>query len=443
MKRSMICVAVLCFLLLGTQAALAAGFEVAEVSGRQMGNAFAGKAASAEDASTVFFNPAAMMRFDSFNLVGALAILATDGEWKNKGSTGSPALGSQRLSGGDGGNPGGISVIPSLYFIAPLSDHWAIGFGVNSPFGLKTEYHETWQGRYHAVTSDLQVIDFMATVAYRLHQNLSLGVGIDYQLAQAELSNMVDYGSVFGQAGLMPEAHDGLATLDSDISGAVGFSASALFELTPQTRFGLTFRSEVEHELEGDATFRKDPTVAAIIAQMPAGSRAFTDTTGYADITLPAQVYFSAYHEFNEQWALLFDVTWTGWSSFEELRIVFDNAAQPDSVQPENWNDVWRFSVGTTYRPTPQLALRFGVAYDQSPIDDPYRTPRIPTGDRIWLAFGVGYAINADMVLDFSYMHVFIDDGKVHQTVATGQTLAGDFVKSNANVLALQLTLSF
>ncbi len=443
MKRSMICVAVLCFLLLGTQAAFAAGFEVAEVSGRQMGNAFAGKAASAEDASTVFFNPAAMTKFDSFNLVGSLSILSTEGDWKDKGSTGSPFLPNPRLNGGDGGNPGGISAIPSLYFIAPLSEDWAVGFGVNSPFGLKTEYHDSWQGRYHAVTSDLQVIDFMATVAYRLHSNLSVGVGIDYQLAHAELTNMVDYGSVFGQLGLIPQTHDGLAKLDSDWDGAIGFSLSALFEFSPQTRFGLTFRSEIEHELEGDATFRKDPTVASIVAQMPASMRAFTDTTGYADITLPAQVYFSAYHEFNEEWAILADVTWTGWSSFDELKTTFDNPAQPDSVQVEDWNDVWRFSVGTTYRPTPQWALRFGVAYDQSPIDDPYRTPRIPTNDRIWVAFGVGYAINADMVLDLSYMHVFIDDGEVNQTVATGQTLRGDFENSSADVLALQITLSF
>ena len=423
MKRSMICVAVLCFLLLGTQAAFAAGFEVAEVSGRQMGNAYAGKAASAEDASTVFFNPAAMMKIETFNVVGSFEVLSTGGEWTDKGSN---------VSGSDGGDPGDVSILPDLYFVAPLSDRWAVGIGFTTPFGLKTEYDEDWQGRYHAVKSELSVLDFMAAVAFRLNSSVSLGIGIDYQIAQAELSNMVDYGTIFQLPGGAGSA-DGLATLDSDASHAVGFSASILAELTEWTRFGLTWRSQVEHTLRGDATFEKPFLSSAPV---------FQDTKGEAELTLPMQVYFSFYHDFNEKWAILADITWTGWSSFEELRIDFDNPNQPASVQEENWNDVWRFSVGTTFRPTPDWALRFGLAYDQSPIEDEYRTARIPTNDRFWIALGVGYAVTEFMVIDLSYMHVFIESADMNDTVATGQNLRGSF-DGSADVLALQFTFTF
>lgn len=443
MKRSMICVAVLCFLLLGTQVAMAAGFEVAEVSGRQMGNAYAGKAAGAEDASTVFFNPASMTRFKTFNLVAGFEVLSSTSSFNDTGSTGSPFLPAAGATGGDGGDPGGVTLLPQIYFVAPLSDRWAVGFGINAPFGLTTEYNETWKGRYMAVKSMLEVVDVMGTVAFRLNENLSLGAGIDYQMATAELSNMVDYGSAFAQYGLTPQTQDGLAKLESDTSGAIGFNVSALIEFSERTRMGITYRSEVKHDLEGDATFGTNATVKGILAQIPMAMRPFTNTTGYATITLPQQVYVSGYHEFNDQWAILGDVTWTGWDSFEELRITFDNPAQPDSVKEENWENAWRFSLGTTFRPDPKWSLRFGVAYDMTPIEDEYRTPRIPTSDRVWLALGIGYQATEWMAVDLSYMHVFIDDGDVTESVATGQTLRGTFEESSADVFGLQFTFTF
>jgi long-chain fatty acid transport protein len=294
-----------------------------------------------------------------------------------------------------------------------------------------------------AVKSMLEVVDVMGTVAFRVNQNLSLGAGIDYQMAKAELSNMVDYGSAFAQYGLIPQTQDGLATLKSDTSSAIGFNLSALIEFDERTRMGITYRSEVKHELEGDATFGTPAAVRQILAMAPSYLRPFTDTTGHADITLPQQVYISGYHEFDDQWAILGDVTWTGWDSFEELKITFDNPAQPDSVKEENWQNAWRFSLGTTYRPDPKWALRFGVAYDMSPIKDDYRTPRIPTNDRVWLALGVGYQFTEWMTVDLSYMHVFIDDGDVVERVDTGQVLRGTFEDSAADVLGLQFTFTF
>jgi long-chain fatty acid transport protein len=408
-----------------------------------MGNAYAGKAASAEDASTVFFNPAAMTTFKTFSVVAGFEVLSSSSSFTDQGSTGSPFLPNAGATGGDGGDPGGTSFLPQVYLVAPLSDRWAVGFGVNTPFGLTTEYNETWQGRYNAVKSMLEVVDLMGTVAFRLNENLSLGAGIDYQMARAELTNMVDYGSAFAQFGTIPQTQDGLASLESDTSGAFGFNVSALIEFSERTRLGINYRSEVEHDLEGDATFGTNATVRGILAQLPASMRPFTPTTGYATITLPQQIYVSGYHEIDDQWAILGDVTWTGWDSFEELKITFDNPAQPESVKEENWENAWRFSLGTTFRPDPKWALRFGVAYDMTPIEDDYRTPRIPTSNRVWVALGVGYQFTEWMCVDLSYMHVFIDDGDVNDSVATGQVLRGTFEESTADVFGLQFTFAF
>jgi long-chain fatty acid transport protein len=443
MKNSLVSILVLCLLLLGTHVVLAAGFEVAEVSGRQLGSAYAGKAANIEDASTIFFNPAGMSLFKQYNLVGSIEVLISRGDWKDDNSTGSPYLGYPPLSGGDGGDPGGTTFLPNLYFVAPVMEDFAVGLGVTAPFGLKTEYDKDWQGRYNAVTSDLVVMDVMGAASYRFHEGLSFGVGVDYQAAGAELTNAVDYGTIFRGQGLTPEDYDGYAKLETDDPNyAWGWNFGVLAEFTDQIRMGVTFRSKVSHDLEGDATFKNPSEVDYILSQVPESQRAFQDTTGHARLILPEQVYISGCYDMDEQWTFLADATWTRWSRFEELRVTFDNPAQPATVQAEDWDDVWRFSIGAIYRLDEKWTFRAGAAYDQSPIPNKNRTPRIPTNDRIWLTCGVGYQINELMAVDLSYLHVFIDDGDIDQTAATGQNLDGKF-EGSADVIGLQFTFSF
>ena len=107
------------------------------------------------------------------------------------------------------------------------------------------------------------------------------------------------------------------------------------------------------------------------------------------------------------------EAAWTEWSSFKELRVEFDNPAQPDSVTEHNWQDSWFLALGATYRPRENLTLRVGVAYDQAPVREAYSTPRIPDGDRTWLSFGVGWTPIPWLSLDAALTHLFVEDTAV------------------------------
>jgi long-chain fatty acid transport protein len=419
-------------LVIGAGTAFGAGFEVAEQSARLMGSSFAGKAAEADEASIVFFNPAGMAKLRTINVVAAIQAIIPTAKFKDSGSAG--LFGP--LTGGDGGDPGGVLPVPNLYATMPLSERFSVGLAVNVPYGLETKYDSTWQGRYHAIESALSTINVNPGVSFRVDDRFSIGAGISYNHASAKLTNAVDYGTIGAGAGLTPERHDGVASLEGTSDGW-GWNVGVMLELTEYTRIGLSYRSRIPHRLRGDAEFGV-PDEAEILTS----GGMFTDTKGSADLNLPAQIYLSAFHEIDEQWAILGDITWTQWSEFKELRIRFDNPVQPDKVTPENWEDVFRFSAGARFRPSDDWTIRFGLAYDQSPISHEYRTPRIPTNDRWWITFGVGWQISQTVAVDVSYMHVFISDGPVDQTTVTGQRLKGTF-EGSANVLGAQLTLDF
>ncbi len=180
---------------------------------------------------------------------------------------------------------------------------------------------------------------------------------------------------------------------------------------TERTRFGAAYRSGITHKLKGTADF---DTGTGIGPSVSAATGLFVDTGAQAKLKLPAQASIGAYHELTDEWAVMGEVAWTGWSSFDYLIIEFDNA-QPNSVTTENWHDTMFYALGATYKPEDTgLTVRTGLAYDQSPIKEGYRTPRIPGGDRFWLSGGLGYRLTDSIDLSASYTHIWVDDGTVY-----------------------------
>ncbi len=135
-----------------------------------------------------------------------------------------------------------------------------------------------------------------------------------------------------------------------------------------------------------------------------------------AGITLPQSFSVSLAHDYGTL-KVLADITWTGWSSFDELRIKYDNPNQPDSVTTEDWEDVFRYSVGVDWQYSDKITLRTGIAYDETAVpSDERRTPRVPDNNRTWLSFGGTYIINPEFTVDIGYSHIFISDTKINNT---------------------------
>lgn len=406
----------------------AAGFGLIEQSAT-MGNAFAGGAAAAEDASTIYFNPAGMTYLPDNQLVMGIEAARPSANFDNNGSHRSALTGDFATSGGDGGDGGSWAFIPNIYFAKEVTPDIWLGIGISPLFGLKTEYDKNWVGRYQAIKSDLKTISINPSIAFKANDQISLGFGLSAMRAQAELTNAVDIGSLIGK----PQQRDGLATVKGDDWG-VGWNAGAIWQASEATRIGLSYRSRVHQTLDGTVSFTNTPNISR-----------FAKGGITAKLVTPDSFSFALFHQMSHQWDISSDIVWTGWSSFKDLTVIRDSGTNLSSI-PQNWNNAIRVAVGSSYKYDDSLKLRAGIAYDESPVSDTYRTPRIPDSDRIWLSVGGGYKVTPFSSLDIAYTHIFFKNStqnKVNDSPAPlNDTLKGSY-DNYANVLSVQYTHSF
>jgi long-chain fatty acid transport protein len=401
-----------------TSSAQAAGFALIEQSASGMGNAFAGGSAAAEDASTIFFNPAGMTYIEGTQAAGALHLINPNAEFNDKGSAKAQGF---PPKGGEGPNAGDLAFVPNFYFMTDINPSIKVGVGVNAPFGLKTEYDDKWVGRFQADKSEVKTININPSIAFKVNDQLSLGFGVSAMWAEATLTRQVNRVVA--------------AESDVKIKGddwGFGFNLGAIYQATADTRVGVAYRSKVEQHLDGDAKFG---------APLTAGN-----TGVKADVTLPENFSVSAFSKLDDKWDLMGDVTWTRWSQFKELKIVRDNGTTL-SLTPENWDNTLRYSVGVSYHYSDALKLRAGLAYDEEAISDKFRTARIPGNDRKWLSLGAGWQVTPVSKVDVGYSHLFISDASIDDdqtSAAKGRNgrLRGDF-EGSVDILSLQYTHNF
>lgn len=422
--------------------AAASGFQLKEQSTSKLGNAFAGAGSSGDDASILFYNPAGIALFRTPQAQAGLSAIKPRAEFET--ATATDGTGGT-MSGGDGGDAGSLSAVPSAYLVAPVSEDVNVGLALNVPFGLVTSYDDDWAGRYHAITSDLETVSITGVASLRINDRLSIGGGPSITYAKARLTNAIDFGTICvgslgastcSALGALPQQADGKVDLQGDDWG-LGATAGLLYEPVRGTRIGVSWRSQTKLSVQGDADFDV-PSSASVLTS----SGTFTDSDVTSTVTLPETIGLSVHHDIDDEFAIMGDVVWTAWSRFEELRFVFDNAAQPDSVTPENWNDTFFVSVGATWKPDENWTLRTGVAYDQSPVDDNFRTPRIPDEDRYWIALGADYTVDERWSVSAGYTHIFVDDASLDQSSASAGVLRGEY-DSSIDILTLGATFRF
>lgn len=443
-----------------SSSAFASGFALLEQSASRLGSAFAGTAAAADDASTVFFNPAGLAKLDETEFVVVASGISISSEFNNSGSQ---AAFAQTL-GNEGGDAGDWNAVPAVYVALPLNEKFALGFGVNAPFGLKTEYDNGWMGRFQALNSEVKTYNFNPSLSWRANDQLSFGIGANYQRIQAELTNSLNYTAVVAQAlqarvaaGTLPASQvpvllgqnqglEGTTAVRGD-DASWGFNVGMLYEFSPDTRFGLSYRSSVDYTLEGNARFAPptalNPVGAAIIAGASAAGGPLASGPVRLDLELPDSATASIYHRIGKV-ELLADVAWTGWSSIQDLRIVRDNGTVL-SVTPERWEDTWRYAVGATYQLGEAWKLRAGLAFDETNVPNSTRTARLPDADRAWIALGAQWNPGGSFVVDVGYAHLFVDDAPLNQndgsTTARGLLLGEQ--QSSIDIVSAQLSYKF
>jgi len=402
----------------------------------------AGQTAIAEDASTVYYNAAGMTLLDRAELVQAAGLIFPTSRFSNGATTdilGNPVLGSTAIKDQ-------VSLLPSMFAVAPVSDRLRLGLGFFVPFGQAYKYDEGWVGRYQLQNISLKTVDIDPTIAYRMNDVFSVGVGLDVQYAHFVRANAIDFGSLCYVAappgacpglGLFPQGADGrlLATVDN---WAVGYNFSWLYHPSDDTHIGFNYRSAVQHSLSGTARFDVPPTAGPLTA----GGLLFQNTSARSSITFPDVIALGMSQRIGERLTLLFDIDWTLWSHVKQLSLAFGNPLQPPIIQPLRWHDSAKFAVGVIYRVVDSTDLRAGFSYDQSPIPNEFRSADLPDSDQIMFSAGIEYRFNAQLSATVSYSYGHYMPTRMNLTLPAAGTVAGSFEHSSS-AIGLQGRLQF
>jgi long-chain fatty acid transport protein len=428
--------------LLVTNPVVASGYGVREWSAVAMGAAYAGASATGSDASFLAYNPASLAQVGSYD-----SSISLTGLFPSSSATYTSATTSALTPTGGLMTPDDIiknAFVPNIAARVRLSPAWALGLTVYAPWGLSTDYEDGWAGRYHALQSELLTIDITPTVSYQFSENWAVAAGMQIQYATGTLSNAVDMGTLgalFAVPGAVPGAQDGLAEFEADGWG-LGFTLGLMGELAEGVTVGLSYRSPVTHTLEGPLDFTLD--TAGVGAAIAGATGLFADTDSQTVITTPDRIGAGARIRLDDRWTVLGEFDWTNWSRFRELRVVPDNALQPDDVTTAEWEDSLFGSLGVEYIATDRWTLRAGAGVDASPIPDATRNPRIPDADRTWVSIGFTVQATQSISLSASYAHLFLPDEPISlNALQSGNALRGNIEgigEAGANFFGLQLS---
>jgi long-chain fatty acid transport protein len=397
---------------IGAGQAHAAAFQLIEQNASGLGNAYAGSAAVADNASTIFYNPAGMTYLPGRQFSVGLNAIRPSFEFSNSGSLNPTAFGGGAATGGNGGDAGDWAYLPNAYLSWAVSKDLYLGLGLGAPFGLKTEYDPAWAGRYQSIKFDIKTLNLNPSIAYRINDAVSVGFGLNWQRFKAEY---IRQATPLSQVKL---------NVDDD---SWGWNAGAMFQLSPATRLGVSYRSEVKQNLDGNLS-------------------GALNVPAQADLKLPGTFVLSAVHSPGERWELLGDLSWTGWSNLQELNIVNKSTGTVADTLTLKWRDTWRVALGANYRYNSAWKLKFGVAYDQSPVSDAqYRPVSLPDNNRLWLSIGAQYKPSKDATLDIGYAYLYLKDPGINNNGGSQLTkgLVSGSYDSSGNILGVQYSQSF
>ncbi|MGE8410468.1 MAG: OmpP1/FadL family transporter [Pseudomonas sp.] len=405
---------------LASSSVFASGFALNEQSISGMGTGFAGRSSSADDASTVFGNPAGMSRLKREQVtVGGAAVIAK-----------SDISGTGTFGGSNDGDMVPVVGVPMGYYVKPIDDHWTFGFGMYVPFGLLTDYENGFAGRYYGSKSEVQVVTLQPTISYAFNDKVSIGFGptinrIDGALESATLNAAT------------PGRNDGKVKISGDDT-AIGYNIGILVQATDSTRVGLTYHSMVDYKLEGDTKIQGS------------GFSVFSGSKFDASLKIktPESVDLSVTHELDDQWTLYAGSTWTRWSRLEAITV--NNKGVPAPLagnlatisEEQDWHDTWAHAIGASYKLNKEWVLRTGFTVDQSPTNNAHRSPRIPTGDRQIFSIGAGWSPNDDMTIDVAYSYLWEEDAKINLREPTKGAYSAKY-ENSAHGLGASLTYRF
>ncbi len=408
----------------------AAGFMLTEQSAGALGRAYAGAGVDGTDLSGVYYNPATMVLHKGTAIQMGFVGIGLNLDYV--GENGETANGRNKSQ-----------AIPHGYLIHQINDKVWFGLGMTVPFGMGTEYDDDWAGNQHGISATILTFDLNPNFAFKLSEKFSVGFGTSIQYAQADLKIRK---SLADQLEGLPIS--GESEIDAD-SIAWGWNVGMMWSPTENFRVGISYRSKIKHDAEGDFTLDRlqidgegnesIPGINDVLAGLNATMVGEYD--GYATVTAPAWAMASVAWDVNDLVSLYGTFRWTDWSSFDQLDITTNVTGVGGSIS-NKWRDTYLGSLGMDLRLTDWWTLRGGIAYESSPIANPQtRTAIIPDADRWWFAIGSSFKWSDNFQTDISFAHLHgVHERNIYDNKGAKE---GRFRKLDAYLLGLQMVYKF
>ena len=400
----------------------AAGFQLTEQSALALGRAYAGVGVDGTDISGVYYNPATMTLHKGTKVQAGGVGVGLNLEYVDKENDANNQNGR-----------GAEQFIPHGFFTHQINDSTWFGLGITVPFGMGTEYGESWAHNATGVSANIMTVDINPNVAWKVNEKFSIGAGVSLQYAQADLKKQSTISGL-----------SAMSEIDAD-STAWGWNVGLMWSPLENLRFGLSYRSNVVHDAEGTLTLegiQSQDLGHGVNADMFNGTH-----DGFATVEAPAWAMATAAWDVNDLLSLYATFRWANWSSFDQLDIEgtvdlpIGISQNVSSTIKNNWKDTYLFSVGGDLRLTSFWTLRGGVGYETSPIKDPKtRTSIIPDANRWWFAVGSSFKWSEQFSTDVSFAHLH---GVGERNLWEDGEKVGRFRRLDAYLLGVQMQYQF
>lgn len=375
----------------------AGGIELYEIATPDVGLASAGYAARAQDASTVFKNPAGMSLLDASQIQAGAQLLY--GDVKFSASQAAPQ------GGGNGNNAVGALPAASFFYTQKVTDRVTAGFGMFSYFGLAEDYGNKWLGRYYVQKSTLLGLSLMPGASVKINDWLSVGGCLNAMYGYLNNETAINNEPLGGGG-------DGQMKL-SDYEWGFGGVGGIIITPRAGTRFGVTYVSPVKLDFSDTPSFSNSPILAS----------RFNKPLNLG-VTVPQSVMVGVYQDLNEQWAVMADVGWQQWSQFGKVDVSYNGNNLTTQL---NYNDTWHGALGAKYKFSKEWAFTGGVAYDSSAVDDANRSVVLPMGQAYRFGLGTDWQVKESLSVNLAYEFMWAGDMSVNQSGPVRGNVVGAF----------------
>ena len=399
-----LCVLPACAFLVFSQNSFAGGFYLPEIATPgSVGTAGVANVTNVDEASAAYTNPAGMTALEKDQITAGAEVLLPNNRFNSSVKT---------AGGSDGGNAGVPAFIPGLFAVKGLTDDLRLGFSVAAVAGGGLDYGNDFVGRYQAYEAVLQTVGFGPSVAYKIHDMVSIGVG------GYGLYTKFDQKIAVNQPGF----NDGEVKFDDLDDFSFQWNAGIIFTPTDRLVFGFTYLSKSDIELEGDLRFKniQNPIINRLTGNIKKAEVSFD---------LPESYTFGLRYKCTDKLTLLADFNYQKWSDFSRTGVKIESGPTGETIVTEfdrNWKDTWHVGAAAGYDFGNNHRVGMGISYDSSPVDDKDRTADLPIDEQVRIAAAYGKVNPIGLSYSFSTSYVYFGEGKMDQT-AQGERFKGEF----------------